>query len=68
MKQDYKNKYYKPDYTRQIKCTEFKLEQLQLLRAIADIDAKLNALESMRAFYPAPVAGGDPDQDPSGED
>jgi hypothetical protein len=58
MKQDYKNKYYKPDYTRQI----------QLLRAIADIDAKLNALESMRAFYPAPVAGGDPDQDPSGED
>jgi hypothetical protein len=58
MKKDYKNN-YKPNYTEQIISTKFKLEQLQLLRDIADIDAKLNTLEMMHPFYPPQNADDD---------
>jgi hypothetical protein len=48
-----KSKYYRPDYRQQIESARIKLERLQLLREIADIDAKINTLDSMRALYPA---------------
>jgi hypothetical protein len=49
---DYKSKYYKPDYVQQIEDTRIKLERLQLLREISEIDNKLRILEANLTMYP----------------
>jgi hypothetical protein len=55
---EYRNN-YKPDYKQQIEDARIKLERLQLLREISEIDSKLRILEANLTMYPPQEAADD---------